>query len=278
MNAVMEGGYRIARNGFISAVYPSGSPVSRNYLDRVNTYQVPYAWEIPPGDLTETDYRQKIRDDIVDWKCSAQWISMHAVHTLADWDSAHVDWALDEIVADSGIWFASYGEIADYVRQYHVTVENPIDKWNDSLTASAPLAGLPENSWIYVVAVAFDQDDAESVPSNEVAFYTGEITGLEVAELHRPVHTYLGAIRPDPVRAGATVSFSIPEAGTVRLSVYDVRGRLVRTLLDRELAAGDHEIPWSAGTGARSRLAPGVYFCRLEAGAISETSRLVVVR
>ena len=78
---------------------------------------------------------------------------------------------------------------------------------------------------------------------------------------------------PNPFRARTTIRYELPTAGPVRITVYDVMGRRVATLVDREQAAGREEITFDAG-----RLASGLYFTRLAAGGEVRTQRLTVVR
>ncbi len=83
---------------------------------------------------------------------------------------------------------------------------------------------------------------------------------------------------PNPMRAGATMRFAMPEAGRVRLALYDVTGARCRTLVDGERAAGEHLVPYDGRDDAGQALPAGVYFARLDAGRASCTQRVVVVR
>ena len=83
----------------------------------------------------------------------------------------------------------------------------------------------------------------------------------------------LTAIAPNPSTGSARVSFALPEAGPARVTVYDVRGRSVATLVDGPLSAGRHEATLDSGS-----LAAGVYVVRLEAGGAVVTRQAVVVR
>ena len=67
-------------------------------------------------------------------------------------------------------------------------------------------------------------------------------------------------------------------AASVELRLYDVQGRLVRTLVDEVRAAGANEARWDGRNEGGRRAASGVYFCRLRAGAYEATGRLVLVR
>ena len=79
-------------------------------------------------------------------------------------------------------------------------------------------------------------------------------------------------VAPNPSASGARVAFVMPEPGTVRLTVVDVRGRTVAVLADEAVAAGRHE----ARLGAS--LAAGVYVVRLEAAGQVVTRRAVIAR
>ena len=82
----------------------------------------------------------------------------------------------------------------------------------------------------------------------------------------------LSAVAPNPSSGSARVSFAVPEAGTVRVSVVDVQGREVAVLVDGSVSAGRHEARLDRG------LAAGVYVVRLEAAGQVRTRQAVVVR
>ncbi len=78
---------------------------------------------------------------------------------------------------------------------------------------------------------------------------------------------------PNPFAQQTTIRYELPQAGPVRLTVYDALGRHVATLVDREHAAGRTAITFDAG-----RLASGLYFARLVTEGGVRTRRLTVVR
>jgi len=80
-------------------------------------------------------------------------------------------------------------------------------------------------------------------------------------------------VAPNPVVGFANLRYELPEATAVRLQVFDLLGRRVATLADGEKPAGRHEVTWTG-----SRLAPGTYFVRLEAGSTAQTQMLRLVR
>jgi flagellar hook assembly protein FlgD len=72
--------------------------------------------------------------------------------------------------------------------------------------------------------------------------------------------------------------FDLPEAGPVRLSVFDVAGRLVRTLVDDSMPEGSHEAVWDGGDSAGGAVGSGSYLARLEFGGRVETVSLGLIR
>jgi uncharacterized Ntn-hydrolase superfamily protein len=78
---------------------------------------------------------------------------------------------------------------------------------------------------------------------------------------------------PNPFNPSTAIRYQIPSRSHVTLKVYDVLGREVATLANEELKPGSYEVTWDA-----SGVASGVYLYRLEAGAFTETKKLVLLR
>ena len=81
-----------------------------------------------------------------------------------------------------------------------------------------------------------------------------------------------GAV-PNPFRSETAIRFAVPAPTRVQVRLYDLSGRLVRTLVDAQLPAGDHSAMMRA-----DGLNPGVYWVRLQAGAVAATRRVVLLR
>ena len=82
---------------------------------------------------------------------------------------------------------------------------------------------------------------------------------------------------PNPFRLVTLIRYALVARERVRLRVYDLAGRVVRRLVMDEERVGEHVVTWDGiGDGGR-RLAPGVYLCRLEAGDLDETRRVVLI-
>ncbi len=106
------------------------------------------------------------------------------------------------------------------------------------------------------------------------------MTATDVAEADAgPVLAY--SFRPgfpNPFRASTSISYSLPRREHVRIQVYDVNGRLVRSLVDEERGAQAHVATWDGRDSGGREVSSGVYFIRFEAGAKVFTQRSVVLR
>lgn len=83
---------------------------------------------------------------------------------------------------------------------------------------------------------------------------------------------------PNPFNPSTTIRYSLLETGRVRLAIYDVTGRLVRTLVDGVRDAGDQQVFWDGKDDRGSLVGSGVYVYQLEAGSKSLTRKMSLLR
>lgn len=138
----------------------------------------------------------------------------------------------------------------------------------------APVSAGPDSALITFVA-----DDPATPHTLRVRALAGVFLG--VGE-DRPVAFALSQNAPNPFVGRTAIRFAVPRTSRVTLEVYDLSGRVVATLVDRELEAGSYSVPFGSGTtgleGQRvGRLGSGVYFYRLRAPGVSITKRLLVM-
>ncbi len=88
-----------------------------------------------------------------------------------------------------------------------------------------------------------------------------------------PQEFFLSQNYPNPFNPVTTLHFGLPEAGDVKLEVFNILGRKVATLVNGKLEAGYHSIVWDA-----SELSSGVYFCKLEAGGKTMIKKSILMK
>ncbi|RMH70606.1 MAG: T9SS C-terminal target domain-containing protein, partial [Gemmatimonadetes bacterium] len=97
-------------------------------------------------------------------------------------------------------------------------------------------------------------------------------------EISVPVNYALHQNYPNPFNPKTTLRFDVPQTARVSLSIYDVSGALVRTLVDGEVEAGYHQVVWDGTDASGQAVKSGVYVYRLDAGSFSQTESMVLLR
>lgn len=106
---------------------------------------------------------------------------------------------------------------------------------------------------------------------------TGDVSDAPSGAGSTPMPLSLRAA-PNPFTHEVAVRFTLPAAGEVDLSIYDVAGRRVGRLMNGFQNAGEHVAVWTRDQAGAHRLAGGVYYCRLKSGEASRTIRLTRAR
>ncbi len=88
----------------------------------------------------------------------------------------------------------------------------------------------------------------------------------------------LGAPMPNPAPGGTSLAYRIPGQQNIQMTIHDLRGRLVRTLIDGSADDGEHIMQWDGRDNRGSRSPAGVYFINLKTREGSLTRRVVLTR
>jgi flagellar hook assembly protein FlgD len=84
---------------------------------------------------------------------------------------------------------------------------------------------------------------------------------------------------PNPFNPTTTIVFTVPSAvNHYSLKIYDIKGSLVRTIGEGQLAAGRYEVIWDGLTDYGSRAASGIYIYRMVADRFSDTKKMVLIK
>ena len=83
---------------------------------------------------------------------------------------------------------------------------------------------------------------------------------------------------PNPFNPATTIKYDLPKPGHVRLAIYDLLGRHIRTLVDTKQPAGHFQTSWDGTDERNMPVAAGVYFCRMEAKDFVKVIKLALVK
>jgi predicted extracellular nuclease len=109
----------------------------------------------------------------------------------------------------------------------------------------------------------------------------GSPNGVSVGDAGSPVvaRSELKGGAPNPFNPYTNIRFAIREEGPVDLAIYDLSGRLVRTLLSGDqLASGEHSLPWDGRSDTGKALASGTYIVRFEAADVERVQKITLMK
>lgn len=133
----------------------------------------------------------------------------------------------------------------------------------DALRMTASQAGAPNREYGYGIVNAL-------AAANQILSGVGDRRTPSAIALH--------PAQPNPFNPSTTIRYDIATASRVNLSIFDVRGALVVTLVDEMQPAGSKSMVWNARDARGNALASGVYLCRLQAAGEHQTRKLVLLK
>jgi hypothetical protein len=121
-------------------------------------------------------------------------------------------------------------------------------------------------------------EDRVDLMGNILSFFnqtpSGDPTGVESGIKNNLSHAY-----PNPFNPVTKIAYSVKEAGPVTIEVYNVAGKVVRTLLDTEVEAGAKGfVVWNGANDGGERCASGVYFYRIAAAGFTESRKMIMLK
>jgi hypothetical protein len=157
---------------------------------------------------------------------------------------------------------SSYGDIA-----------SGDTKFGDSFTLD--LTGRPGAGGFNVFFDVFYTDNCQT--AHEVRLDPEAVTPGENGR--SALRTYaLSQNSPNPFNPRTMISFTLANPGHVKLEVFDLRGRLVKTLVDANLAATQHSVDWDGTDLTGQPVSSGLYYYRLNAADFSQTLKMTLVK
>ena len=115
-------------------------------------------------------------------------------------------------------------------------------------------------------------------PNQIGAFPVGNCTPTAINDQPVRVRTSIQPPAPNPFNPVTSVEFTLETGTYVTVKIYDVNGRLARTLVDRPMTQGEHRIEWDGRDQGGNPAASGVYFLRFEAGQTRQTHKMVLLK
>ena len=139
---------------------------------------------------------------------------------------------------------------------------------------------LHQDEWVYVGGAIDRENGTISAPVSKLGTFkvmAGPL-GDTPADLLVPTEYALQQNYPNPFNPTTTIGFQVPHTGQVNLTIYDVLGRQVATLVDQPMRFGSHRVFWDGRSDQGAPLSSGVYFVRMNAGSFQDVKKMVLVK
>ncbi len=111
-----------------------------------------------------------------------------------------------------------------------------------------------------------------SVPGNAYELENSTV-GVQNISSEIPVAFSLQQNYPNPFNPETNIKFSVPESAPVKLSIFDITGKDLQTLINQNLSPGTYQAQWNA-----ANYPSGTYFCKLQSGSFSQTKRMTLLK
>jgi hypothetical protein len=130
---------------------------------------------------------------------------------------------------------------------------------------------------IYDISGAYSPEEGTEIPQDLLD--KGTINALPAMEGSiQPTEYRLAQNYPNPFNPSTTISFDLVATEQVMLKIYDINGRLVRTLVDGAAAAGTHQVKWDGRDSMGNVVTAGIYMYRLHAGNRDFVKKMMLIK
>jgi hypothetical protein len=119
---------------------------------------------------------------------------------------------------------------------------------------------------------------AEAGPAARYRLTLSPPTGVIEHVEGLPLQFALDQNYPNPFNPATTIRFALPTDASVKLKVYDMLGREVRTLVSTNMNAGYHQVVWDGFNNIGGQAATGIYIYRIEAGSFVSTKKMMLLK
>jgi len=93
-----------------------------------------------------------------------------------------------------------------------------------------------------------------------------------------PTLTQLDGNYPNPFNPETTISYSMKEAGDVRIDIYNLKGQRVKTVVNEFAGVGAHQVVWNGQDDSNNSCASGLYFYKMKSGRYSKTNKMILMK
>lgn len=200
---------------------------------------------------------------------------------IIEWNKAYNQYTID-LMDDASlekfqiILYPRAGQDGDIVVQYH-TVDNP------GLTTNYCTVGVEDHTQLmgltYTHGNTYPLTSATLAPGLAIKFTTTRPDSY-VANEDQVIPLPVSNLRnyPNPFNPSTTIAFSAAKPGKAKLEIYNLKGQLVKTLLDGYISTGETRLEWNGLDSNGIAVSSGLFFYRLEMNGYKKTNKMLLMK
>ncbi len=174
-----------------------------------------------------------------------------------------------------GILNVEYSDIQNGVNAVLVDSLSTLN-WGDGNIDDNPLFCDPENSDFHLKEESpciGSGENGENIGKYGIGCLTGEIKEQVINNFDLYLANY-----PNPFNNSTVIQFTNPESGLVDLRIYDIQGRLVKTLKNEIMGTGNHKVIWDGRNEYNTLVSTGLYLCVMQYKNQTKSIKLVYTK
>jgi len=115
--------------------------------------------------------------------------------------------------------------------------------------------------------------------SEKLPFYMVSFSDEIIHQSHAdPIESLLYANYPNPFNPSTTISYSLAETGHIKISIFNIKGQLVKTLINEVQESGIHSVAWNGEDTMANHVSSGIYFYKMETKQRSDVKKMLLIK
>ncbi len=132
---------------------------------------------------------------------------------------------------------------------------------------------VPNGSYVYSVSAQYSSGEAFPVLTEEITILSDKQDFVSI-----PIRTELLGNYPNPFNPNTKINFSLDKNSFVRIKIYNIKGQVVRSLMEDNLKEGYHSVIWNGEDNNGKEAASGLYFYKMESDDYSAIKKTILIK
>ena len=163
------------------------------------------------------------------------------------------------------------------------TFQDPVNYYTGICSHKSHSADLDGNGWNDIITLNYDfYNPPPDTGTIHILFNDGTGNFVEdpqvgVEPQYQPISETTLSIYPNPFKINTMINFSIKEHGFVELKIYDIKGRLIKQIINQKIQGCEHNVTWNGKDENNKRCGSGIYLMNMKLDGVSKKVEKVIL-